>query len=164
MFNRQHSDDSRQQMVKSASERDNTNIGKYERTAEHREELSKLMIGRIAEGKMKRTSNTKPERDFMMLCEKIGVPVRHQFLIQFRSIKKGKRFRHLYDFKIEGTNILVEVDGDYWHSQPEIAERDKICEQIALEKGYQLVRFKQSEMERNPEIVESFLKKIKKTL
>lgn len=48
---------------------------------------------------------------------------------------------HNYDFKIEGTNLLVEIDGEYWHNTPEQQEKDRIFELEANQNGLTLLRF-----------------------
>lgn len=68
-----------------------------------------------------------------------------------------------YDFKIKDTNILIEIDGDYWHGNPntkyhfyklnEVKINDQLKDQIALDSGYLLLRFWESEVYENPEII-----------
>jgi very-short-patch-repair endonuclease len=45
-----------------------------------------------------------------------------------------------YDFYIKELNLLIEVDGTYWHSLPENVENDKYKNQLADEMNYKLVR------------------------
>jgi hypothetical protein len=49
-----------------------------------------------------------------------------------------------FDFKL-GDNILIEYDGDYWHSKPCHIENDKIKTKLAIENNYILIRIKDSE-------------------
>lgn len=123
--------------------------GQYERTVDHRDRLSQHMIDVNTSGRNKRTRDTKPEKLFESLLMSNNITYQKQFLIQFGSIKAGKRFRHCYDFYLPTANLLVEIDGDYWHSLPESIQRDKLCEDIAEQKGFQIIRFKQSYLETN---------------
>ena len=67
-----------------------------------------------------------------------------------------------YDFHIIGTNILIEVDGDFWHCKPGSKyEKPKMKEQVtnmkndtvknewAKSNGYTLLRFWESDIEQN---------------
>lgn len=74
---------------------------------------------------------------------------------------KGK----LFDFRISNTNILIEVNGDYWHCNPnkykvdetikfpggskkvtDIWEKDKIKKEIAEKNGYKVIYIWEEEM------------------
>jgi len=92
-----------------------------------------------------------------------GVDFYHQYYI--REIKS------LYDFKISGKKILIEVDGDYWHCNPNskfstpkyIAQiknlkQDKIKNKWCLDNGYKLLRFWEMDINNNPESVIEKLK------
>lgn len=52
----------------------------------------------------------------------------------------------VYDFYIPQIQLLIEVDGDYWHSLPENIENDAIKNQIAEDYGLKLVRFSESDI------------------
>jgi G:T-mismatch repair DNA endonuclease (very short patch repair protein) len=73
--------------------------------------------------------------------------------------------RKIFDFKIEKTNILIEVNGDFWHANPklfssndlvnfptkpvlakEIWEKDKHKQLIAEQKGYKVIYIWESEL------------------
>ena len=68
-----------------------------------------------------------------------------------------------YDFKIKDTNILIEIDGDYWHGGPslkkhfykvnETKQNDILKEQLALENGFQLIRIWESDIYKQPNIL-----------
>lgn len=148
-YGRIASENKKLKMKSSAAKRNNENIGKYKRTIEHRDKLSIAMIERNRSGILKKTSNTKPERLFETLIKELNIDYQKQYLIQFGKIKEGKRFRHCYDFYLPKFNLLVEIDGDFWHSLPNIIERDKICNQVAKSKNYNLIRILQSDLENN---------------
>lgn len=68
-----------------------------------------------------------------------------------------------YDFRIKDTNILIEIDGDYYHGNPrlkkhffkleEVRKNDLIKDQLAQDNGYTLLRFWESEIYENPNII-----------
>ena len=147
-FNKPVSEETRHKMSAKAIA-SNHKRGQYERNEAHRDRLSQHMIDINLSGRNRRVRDTKPERFFERIVQKLNIPYTKQFLIQFGQIAKGQRFRHCYDFHITGTNVLVEIDGDYWHSQPKIILRDRECEEVAAIKGYEVVRFKQSDLETN---------------
>jgi len=146
MFGRIQSDESREKMRQAAGLRDNTNIGRYARTDYHRDLSSNRAIRMILNGKWKYSSNTRPERILKDVLTFNGIDFVHQYLIQFKNQSDQKVFRHLYDFKISNTNILIEVDGDYWHSLPQAIARDKVCSQIAISRGFELLRFSEKSL------------------
>jgi very-short-patch-repair endonuclease len=49
----------------------------------------------------------------------------------------------IFDYKL-GKKILIELDGEYWHSNDKAIENDKIKNEIAKENGYILVRVSDS--------------------
>ena len=72
--------------------------------------------------------------------------IRYDFQFQIRENW------HRYDFKIVDTKVIVEMDGDYWHSLPEYVERDAKFDLTAERHGFQVIRIKQSELKENPNI------------
>jgi len=58
-----------------------------------------------------------------------------------------------YDFYIKHLNLLIEVDGTYWHSLPENIENDKYKNKFAAEMKYGLIRI--SETNNNKEYIKS---------
>ncbi len=76
---------------------------------------------------------TKPERQFASWCKEHNIQYERQY-----QIDKGM---HRYDFKILGTNILVEIDGEYWHSSTEQKKKDREFEGQAAENGLTVLRF-----------------------
>jgi G:T-mismatch repair DNA endonuclease (very short patch repair protein) len=94
-----------------------------------------------------------------------------RILSSWRSIDKEFDYKHLfyighrnYDFLIN-RNLILEVQGDYWHATPkiytpsdmidmgtkkmtaqEVWERDRVKEKIAVDKGYKVVYIWENEM------------------
>ena len=139
------SDLTKSRMRTAAANRDNTNIGKYERTADHRDKLRISMYEKLESGKLVVRHDTKPELEFAAYLDSSNIGYKKQFIIQFGKIGID-RFRHAYDFHILNTNILVEIDGDYWHSRPGAVERDSECDKVASDHGYHVLRIKTSNL------------------
>jgi len=69
----------------------------------------------------------------------------------------------VYDFKIKGKNILLEIDGDYFHGGPscikpyhkieDVKQNDIFKNELAVEKGFTLLRFWESEIKNNPNLI-----------
>jgi G:T-mismatch repair DNA endonuclease (very short patch repair protein) len=95
------------------------------------------------------------EKIFKEILDGLGISYIEQFY--------ASEIKALYDFKIKGKNILIEVDGDYWHCNPDIEkfknptqqwhydnlERDKIKTQWASDNGYILLRFWENDIMNN---------------
>lgn len=111
---------------------------------------------------------TDIEKIFESILIEIGIP----FQMKYRIYDKEKInfwFRE-YDFFILDTDILIEIDGDYWHGnenifknlsdfQKQINENDKLKENFANSKGFRIIRFWGSEVKKNKEkIKEKMLK------
>lgn len=47
----------------------------------------------------------------------------------------------LVDFYLPDENVVVEVDGDYWHNYPNGTEKDREKTKCLIEKGFRVVRF-----------------------
>lgn len=97
---------------------------------------------------------SKLEKTFMEILDTNGIEYYDQFYVA--------EIPALYDFKIKGKNILIEVDGDFWHCKPgtkfEIPkyaaqisnmETDKIKNEWAKSNGYTLLRFWESDIQNN---------------
>lgn len=79
--------------------------------------------------------------------------------------------KYQYDFKIKNKRILIEVDGDYWHGNPEMYEefnhiqlskkkRDKEKEEFAKKHNFKLFRIWESDLT-NKEKIRILIEKIK---
>jgi very-short-patch-repair endonuclease len=104
---------------------------------------------------------TKPEKLFKKILKQLGVEY------QTQEIVGGK----IYDFYIPSKNILVEVDGDYWHGkdtsfedmkgfQRKAVKNDMMKDVIARGSGYQIERVWEQELEKEYEITKERFKKI----
>ena len=112
--------------------------------------------------------SSKLEEEFKTILDLLHIQYYEQFY--------AKEIKSLYDFKIKGKNILIEVDGDYWHCNPEIEKfkiptkewhhhnlkRDKIKNEWAIEHGYTLLRFWEHDIKNNRlEVIQQLVNCIK---
>ncbi len=117
----------------------------------------------------KKMSNkmTWPEKEFEKMLNELGVKFETQKIV-------GNK---IYDFYIPGQNILFEIDGDYYHSHPDIYEEhdlnpmqkrnkknDKFKNTLALGLGYFLERIWESDLKENYENVKNNVKNILRIL
>lgn len=114
------------------------------------------------------TTISKIEKKFKIILESCNIQFYEQFYI--------RETKSLYDFKIKGKNILVEVDGDFWHCNPNTKFKkpttehqsknlikDGIKNEWCVNNNYKLLRFWESDINNRPEWVkEEILKNINK--
>jgi very-short-patch-repair endonuclease len=121
------------------------------KSPEHREKISKQLAinrrERLTSGKM-----SKPERLMEDILKSHGIEYVYQQEVS----------GFFYDFYIPSKNILIEVDGDFWHCKPGTKyETPKMPEQVknvvndkkktavACSNNYTLIRFWESDIQDN---------------
>ena len=97
----------------------------------------------------------KLEEKVSKILEENNIKYTYNFFLNNKVICKQ------YDFKIG--NILLEIDGDYWHGGPGVKthhfsasqtqQNDLLKNQLAEELGYKLVRVWESEFKLNPNTI-----------
>lgn len=106
---------------------------------------------------------------FENILFELNIPYQYKFRIYDQN-KISFWFKE-YDFLILDSNILIEVDGDYWHGnknifnkltefQKNVQENDKIKEEFAIKNGYTLIRFWGSEVKNKKKETINQLKEI----
>lgn len=63
------------------------------------------------------------------------------------------------DIFIPSINVGIEYDGDYWHSFPEMIERDKKKNELCLSRGIRLFRIKETDWTKEPDVVKEQLRR-----
>ena len=114
---------------------------------EHKRKISSSLKLAYATGKKIPTypaqKISKPHRLFIHLFEQeFGIKLKKEF-----RINDGVRSR-FYDCHIPGTNILVEVDGTYWHSRPHQIKIDAEKNILAQKNGFVLIRVWETDVEK----------------
>jgi len=87
---------------------------------------------------MKSRAETEPERKVRCSLESLGIEHEVQVRIE----------RWTVDFLCG--NVVLEVDGDYWHDKPEVAEKDARKDAWLAANGYDLIRVRESELGDDP--------------
>ena len=98
-------------------------------------------------------SGTKPELEFMEILDELNIKYKHQYSVQW---KHG--WKKWYDFCLLDYNILVEVDGVYWHGKNKVKSElneqqmktrsnDKLKNKLAKDNGYKLIRLWSDELD-----------------
>lgn len=93
---------------------------------------------------------TWPEREFVKLMEELNIKCEPQKVIRLK----------IFDFFLPDYNMIVEVDGDYFHGNPELFEErnkmqrrnvanDRYKDMLARGLGYQLIRVWESDLRNN---------------
>jgi very-short-patch-repair endonuclease len=100
----------------------------------------------------------KLEKFVSNILNKNNIKYHYQF---FLKTKEG--ICKSYDFKIKDKNILIEIDGDYWHGGPsldkhffkleEVKQNDLIKDQLAKDNGFKLIRIWESNIYSQPDII-----------
>jgi very-short-patch-repair endonuclease len=58
--------------------------------------------------------------------------------------------RAIVDFYIPSRNLIIEADGEYWHSKPEVKDRDRRRDGWLRSKGYKLIRLSETIIKTDP--------------
>lgn len=81
----------------------------------------------------KYTGETSIEKKVRLLIEALGFQVEREFCA-------GSRQKDVFDLHVKGLNLLIDCNGDYWHSKPSIKRRDEAKNKRAEKNGYKVVR------------------------
>lgn len=119
-------------------------------------------------GKLVRTKpkfgTSKLEQDFAHdFLDKLGI----EYIWQFEA----KDIERFYDYYLPKSNLIIEVDGDYWHSNPEKVDEnnlnrtqkhnkwvDRVKDEWALLHGIPILRIWENDIRNNPQKVMKTLK------
>lgn len=91
-----------------------------------------------------RCEQSAVELDIISRLQGLDVPVVPQ-------VKLGQNW--VFDGAVNGTRLLIEVHGDYWHTRPEVQERDARKQAWADREGYQIVTIWESEYRKDADAV-----------
>lgn len=69
-----------------------------------------------------------------------------EYEYQYRLPADVSNTQHLFDFWIKGTQILIEMDGEFWHSPPQVRAKDKWYTEEAAKVGYTVIRITDTEL------------------
>ena len=108
------------------------------------------------------TKMTKPEREMNQILTELQVKFEPQKVV-------GSK---IYDFYVPQANLLIEVDGDYFHANPDVytegdlnsmqkrnVKNDEFKDTLANGRGYILTRVWESDLAKKYEEVKDSIKK-----
>jgi very-short-patch-repair endonuclease len=125
-----------------------------------KDKMSESAVQRILKaGKVKRSNL---EYKFEGILELLEIKYTHSYFI--------KDINKIYDFYLPEHNILIEIDGDFWHCNPDTKyalpecktqhiniSNDKFKTQWAVDNGYKLLRFWENDINNNIKQVKQVL-------
>ncbi len=123
------------------------------RTPEYRERARQNTLRSYSEGKHKGKHpkyNTAIERKMAAWLIENNIPFEQQFVF-------GNRF--VCDFRIGNRGILIETDGDYWHRRKDVMARDRSKNAYISACGWTLLRFWETDINKNIEQCGEIIKK-----
>jgi very-short-patch-repair endonuclease len=82
-----------------------------------------------------RPKETSLEKIARQALEELGIKFKSKFWINIKGYSPKE-----YDFYIPSLNLLLEIDGEYWHSLPKNVKNDKYKDELAKIAGYKLLR------------------------
>jgi len=117
--------------------------------------ISEEVVERMKAGQQKRWSNPVEKERMMKILSKSWI--KKDTLIEriieaelkTRKIVYKKQyliFSTIVDFFVPKYNLAIYCDGKYWHSLPNVIERDKKYTQLLKKNGYQVIRLKENEI------------------
>lgn len=129
-----------------------------------KEKCRQATLNRIKNGDFKQLKS-KPHINFRNILEKLNISFKEEYVVDAWS----------FDFYLIDYNIYIEVDGDYFHSNPikypngpktntqkinwyRDLKKNKYCK----EKNMILIRFWEYDIINNPELIEEVICKLKK--
>ncbi len=90
--------------------------------------------------------STYIEKFFIDECEKLNIDYKRQYPIE--------KYGHQYDFYIPKYNLLVEMDGVYFHNLPNQKVKDLQQIERCKELGYDIIRITDKQIKKNKNIIE----------
>lgn len=93
---------------------------------------------------MRSRLETTPEKIMRQFLDKVGVEYKQEYKI-------GKYWA---DFYLPKYNVVIEVDGDYWHSLPNVKEKDTRKDKYLKSKGINVMHIKECELKTSDVIIQ----------
>jgi len=116
------------------------------------------------------TGDIGKKKQYTSKLEKTFANILDLLNIKYQQFFYAKDIKAFYDFYLPDYNIIVEVDGDFWHCNPNSKHntpkyetqkynlvKDAIKSQWALDNGYKLLRFWENDINNNIKQVKQIL-------
>ena len=129
----------------------------------------KPTISEIIKKSIERSKKPHPKYGTSKLETIFETDILKKLKVQYQKQFYAKDIKRYYDFYIPELNVLIEVDGDYYHSYGKIYEEmtpmqkknhrvDEIKNEWAALHGYALIRIWEHDIRNNPYNVLEFLR------
>lgn len=129
----------------------------------------KPTISEIIKKSIERSKKPHPKYGTSKLETVFETDILKKLKVQYQKQFYAKDIKRYYDFYIPELNVLIEVDGDYYHSYGKIYEEmtpmqkknhrvDEIKNEWAALHGYALIRIWEHDIRNNPYKVLEFLR------
>jgi very-short-patch-repair endonuclease len=109
------------------------------------DEESKKRLRRVAVENLIRRAESKAPSSIEVKCAEYlsrkGLEYEYQFVID--DHEKGV---WAYDFYVASLNLLIEVDGEYYHTFKDAHNRDKIKTRLATQRGFKILRLSDNDL------------------
>lgn len=89
-----------------------------------------------------RCEQSQVEQEIIGKLQDLGIPVVPQ-------VKLGQNW--VFDGAVNGTRLIIEIHGDYWHTRPEVQERDGRKQQWADQNNYLILVIWEADYRKDPE-------------
>lgn len=93
---------------------------------------------------MRSRLETTPEKIMREFLDKVGAEYKQEYKIG----------RYWADFYLPEYNMVIEVDGDYWHSLPDVKEKDTRKDKYLKSKGINVMHIKECELKTGDVIIQ----------
>lgn len=127
------------------------------------ESLSKkereIKIKRFIEAPLKKTKDTKIELEVERQLKELHLCYEKQKYCYNKKVKRG----FYIDFYLPDYDIMIECNGNYWHSQKHRKERDRLLNDLVLNskkkihKNLKLITLWEDDIKTNPNLVKESL-------
>jgi very-short-patch-repair endonuclease len=128
----------------------------------------KLTTSEIIKKNIERSKKPHPEYGTSKLEKKFAKDFLKKLGIKYEEQFYAESIKRYYDFYLPDYQIIIEIDGDYWHSYGKVYEDmnptqkrnarvDKIKNEWALSHGFPIIRIWEHDINDNPESVKKML-------
>jgi very-short-patch-repair endonuclease len=90
--------------------------------------------------------------DYMIRDQKSGI-IRYPIVPQYKLMIGN--LEHPVDFALPAVKLIIEADGEIYHSAPKQVQKDNERDRQLNQMGWTVLRFKDSEIEKQPQQVMS---------
>ena len=129
----------------------------------------------ITQEKKKKTTKPKSQRKYKYGTSKLEDDFAREFLdkvgVEYVYQFEAKDIGRFFDFYLPKLNLIIEIDGDFWHGNPDKYEKDELrghqkrAQRVdeyktkwALMHSIPILRFWESDIRKNPKKVMTILK------